>query len=165
MTEVLFRRFSKAKENDPSFNILPDILFMDGGQGQVHASENVLNALGFNIPVAGMVKDDKHRTRALLWQGVETPLRGKTALFSYCGAIQEEVHRFAIEYHHNIRGKAITKSVLDEIPGIGEKRKAALFEKFGSIENIKKATKYEIASVDGLNMKVAEEIHEYFKKH
>jgi len=164
MTEVLFRRFSRAKEGDPGFSTLPDILFMDGGLGQVHAAENVLKALGFDIPVAGMVKDDKHRTRALLWQDIETTLRGKTALFSYCGAIQEEVHRFAIDYHHNMRGKALTKSVLDEIPGIGEKRKAALFEKFGSVENIKNASKYELAAVDGLNLKVAEEIEKFFKK-
>ena len=164
MTEVLFRRFKRAKDGDPGFSVLPDIILMDGGLGQVHAAEDVLSALGFDVPVAGMVKDDKHRTRALLWQDVEYPLRGNTALFSYCGAIQEEVHRFAIDYHRSLRGKALTRSVLDDISGVGEKRKTALLAKFGSIDNIKAATKYEIAETPGLNLKVAEEIEEYFKQ-
>lgn len=163
LTEVLFRRFSRAKEGDPGFAVLPDIIFMDGGAGQVSAAQNVLAALKINIPVAGMVKDDKHRTRALLWQGKETELKGMTELFSYCGAIQEEVHRFAVEYHRNVRGKSLQRSVLDGIEGIGSKRKAALFEKFGSIENIRKANVYEIAETDGFNRRVAENVVAYFR--
>ena len=164
LTEVLFRRYKRALDGDPGFVKLPDAIFMDGGLGQVHAAQDVLRALKIDIPVAGMVKDDKHRTRALLWQDNETPLKGHRELFSYCGAIQEEVHRFAIEYHRNLRDKSLSRSVLDGIEGVGEKRKTALLTKFGSIENIKKATVYEIAETDGMNMKVAESIKEYFEK-
>ena len=164
LMEVLFRRYKRALEGDPGFAKLPDAIFMDGGLGQVHAAQEVLAALKLDIPVAGMVKDDKHRTRALLWQDVETPLRGHSELFAYCGAIQEEVHRFAIEYHRNLRSKALSRSVLDDIEGVGEKRKTALLTKFGSVENIKKATVYEIAETEGMNMKVAEKVAEYFEK-
>ncbi|MBR0481680.1 MAG: excinuclease ABC subunit UvrC [Firmicutes bacterium] len=164
LMEVLFRRYKRALEGDPGFVTLPDAIFMDGGLGQVHAAQEVLAALKLDIPVAGMVKDDKHRTRALLWQDVETPLRGHSELFAYCGAIQEEVHRFAIEYHRNLRSKALSRSVLDDIEGVGEKRKTALLAKFGSVENIKKATVYEIAETEGMNMKVAEKVAEYFGK-
>ena len=164
LMEVLFRRFTRAKEGDPGFAKLPDAIFMDGGLGQVHAAQDVLAALKLDIPVAGMVKDDKHRTRALLWQDVETPLRGHSELFAYCGAIQEEVHRFAIEYHRNLRNRSLSKSVLDNIEGIGEKRKTALLAKFGSIENIRKATVYEIAETEGMNQKVAETVADYFAK-
>ena len=164
LMEVLFRRYKRALEGDPGFSKLPDAIFMDGGIGQVHAAQDVLAALKIDIPVAGMVKDDKHRTRALLWQDVETPLRNHHELFAYCGAIQEEVHRFAIEYHRNLRGKALSRSVLDDIEGIGEKRKTALLAKFGSIENIKKATVYEIAETEGMNLQVAEKVVEYFEK-
>ncbi len=164
LMEVLFRRYKRALDGDPGFSKLPDAIFMDGGLGQVHAAQDVLAALKIDIPVAGMVKDDKHRTRALLWQDVETPLRSHHELFAYCGAIQEEVHRFAIEYHRNLRGKALSRSVLDDIEGIGEKRKTALLAKFGSIENIKKATVYEIAETEGMNLQVAEKVVEYFEK-
>ena len=164
LMEVLFRRYRRALEGDPGFTKLPDAIFMDGGAGQVHAAQDVLRALKIDLPVTGMVKDDKHRTRALLWQEKETPLKGHSELFAYCGAIQEEVHRFAIEYHRNLRSKALSKSVLDDIEGVGEKRKTALLSKFGSVENIKKATVYEIAEAEGMNMKVAESIKEYFEK-
>ncbi len=164
LMEVLFRRFTRAKEGDPGFAKLPDAIFMDGGLGQVHAAQDVLAALKLDIPVAGMVKDDKHRTRALLWQDVETPLRGHSELFAYCGAIQEEVHRFAIEYHRSLRNKSLSKSVLDNIEGVGEKRKTALLAKFGSIDNIRKATVYEIAETEGMNQRVAETVADYFAK-
>ena len=137
MIEVLFRRFRKAVENDPAFSRLPDVILMDGGIGQVNAAKSVLAALRLDIPVAGMVKDDKHRTRAILFEGKETSLKGMQELFAYCGRIQEEVHRFAIEYHRSLRGKSMSRSVLDGIPGIGEKRKLSLLEHFGSVDAIK----------------------------
>jgi len=165
LQEVLYRRFKQAKEGNPSFTELPDLLLMDGGLGQVHAALEVLNAMNVDIPVAGMAKDDKHRTRALVYNDVETPLKGHSELFAYVGTIQEEVHRFAIDYHHKLRGKAMTRSVLDSIPGVGEKRRAALLQQFGSVENIKKADVYELAEAPGMNLKVAEEIKEYFACH
>ncbi len=162
MTEVLFRRFKKAVDGDPSFSKLPDAIFMDGGAGQVNAAKDVLFALKLNIPVAGMVKDDKHRTRAMLYEGIETPLKGRSELFAYCGRIQEEVHRFAIDYHRSLRGKAMHRSVLDEIPGIGEKRKLALLNSFGSVDAIKAASEEELAKAPGMNAKAAAAVHEYF---
>ena len=164
MTEVLFRRFKRAKDGDPGFADLPDAVFMDGGAGQVNAAKDVLAALGFNIPVAGMVKDDKHRTRAILFEGSETPLAGRHELFAYCGRIQEEVHRFAIEYHRGLRSKSVSRSVLDNIPGIGEKRKMALLNAFGSVESIKKASVSDLSQAEGMNSRVAEAVFDYFNK-
>ncbi len=188
LTEVLFRRFKKAKEGDPGFAQLPDAVFMDGGAGQVNAAKDVLFALGLNVPVAGMVKDDKHRTRALLYEGTEYPLtavRGGSAgdaakggsaagdeapealggmreLFAYCGRLQEEVHRFAIEYHRSLRGKAVKRSVLDNVPGIGEKRKMSLLNTFGSVDGIKAASKEDLAKAPGMNARAAEQVFGYF---
>ena len=166
MTEVLFRRFKKAADGDPSFLPLPDAVFMDGGIGQVNAAKDVLNALNLDIPVAGMVKDDKHRTRAMLFEGEETPLKGRSELFAYCGRIQEEVHRFAIDYHRSLRGKAMHRSVLDDINGIGEKRKLALLNAFGSVDAIKEASEEELAKTPGMNSKAAKAVFSYFaEKH
>lgn len=162
LTEVLFRRFDNAISGVPGFEILPDAIFMDGGEGQVNAAKDVLNALGLNIPVCGMVKDDHHRTRAILYEGTEYPLKGNTELFAFTGGIQEEVHRFAIEYHRNLRNKSVQKSVLDDIPGVGPGRKADLLAKFESIEAIKKATKAELEELVPTN--VAEEIIHFFHK-
>jgi len=162
MIEVLFRRLRKASEGDPSFLPLPDAIFMDGGAGQVNAAKSVLAALKMDVPVAGMVKDDKHRTRAMLYEDKEIPLKGMHELFAYCGRIQEEVHRFAIEYHRSLRGKSMHRSVLDEIPGIGEKRKLALLNHFGSVDAIKSASEDDIAAVPGMNSKAAEEVFTYF---
>jgi len=165
LQEVLYRRFKQAKAGNPSFTELPDLILMDGGAGQVSAALEVLNALNVDIPVAGMAKDDKHRTRALVFGDAETPLKGHSELFSYVGSIQEEVHRFAIDYHHKLRGKAMTRSVLDSIPGVGEKRRQALLQHFGSVENIRKADVYELAEAPGMNVKVAEDVKEYFACH
>ncbi len=165
MQEVLFRRFSRALEGDPSFSELPDLILMDGGIGQVHAAEAVLKALKLDsIPVAGLAKDDKHRTRALVFREEELPLKGRQELFAYCGTIQEEVHRFAIDYHHNLRGKSMSRSVLDGIPGIGEKRKLALLSAFGSVDAIKAAGAYELSQAPGMNLRAAEEVVKYFAK-
>jgi len=162
LTEVLFRRYSNAVEKVPGFEILPDIIFMDGGAGQLSAAKAVLNALKLNIPVAGMVKDDHHRTRALLYEGREYPLKGKTELFAYVGAIQEEVHRFAIEYHRAARGKNMVHSVLDDIPGIGPSRRSELLDHFKSIENIKNAEIAELSSI--VPSYAAKAIYEQFHK-
>lgn len=162
LTEVLFRRFRNAVSGMPGFEILPDAIFMDGGEGQIGSAKDVLNALGLtDIIVCGMVKDDKHRTRAILYNGEEYPLRGKPELFSYVGAIQEEVHRFAIDYHRNLRNKSVQVSVLDKIPGVGPGRKADLLSKFGSVEAIKNASIVEISSV--VPESVAREIKRFFE--
>lgn len=162
LQEVLFRRFREALNGNPGFVDLPDLILMDGGLGQVHAAQAVLNALKLDIPVAGMAKDDKHRTRALIYQEQETPLKPHPQLFAYVGAIQEEVHRFAIEYHRKLRGKELTRSVLDGIPGIGEKRKLALLSELGSVDAIKSSTVYQLADVPGMNLRAAESVHKYF---
>ncbi len=162
LQEVLFRRFQKAKEGDPGFLPLPDLILMDGGIGQVHAAEAVASALGIDVAIAGMAKDDKHRTRAIVFRDEETALKDCPQLYSFCGTIQEEVHRFAIDYHHKLRGKQMSRSVLDEIPGIGEKRKLALLAAFGSVEAIKTASPEELASAPGMNSRAAEAVRAYF---
>ena len=164
LQEVLFRRFKEAQKGNASFENLPDLILMDGGLGQVHAAEAVLSALRIDIPVAGMAKDDKHRTRALIYKDEEYPLRGKQALFGYIGTIQEEVHRFAIDYHHKLRTKSVTHSELDNIPGIGPKRRAALFAHFKSIEAIKAASVEDLMQVDGMTAASAESVYKHFKR-
>ncbi|MBQ4270874.1 MAG: excinuclease ABC subunit UvrC, partial [Clostridiales bacterium] len=127
LQEMLTRRFRRALENDRSFNILPDLILMDGGRGQVTSAQKVLMALGLEIPVLGLAKDDSHRTRALVnSEGQEILLKDYPLLFKYCGTIQEEVHRFAIDYHRSLHNRNSIGSVLDEIPGIGPKKRTAL---------------------------------------
>ena len=164
MMEVLFRRFRQALDGAAGFTELPDLILMDGGLGQVHACQAVLNALKLSIPVAGMVKDDKHRTRAVIYNDQEYDLKDRRELYAYMGTIQEEVHRFAIDYHHRLRGKEMTRSVLDSIPGIGEKRRIALLSHFGSIEAIRKADAQQLAEAPGMNLAVAENVRTYFAK-
>ncbi len=162
LQEVLFRRFQKAKVGDPSFLPLPDLILMDGGIAQVHAAEAVARALGVRVPVAGMAKDEKHRTRAIVYQDAETELSTCPPLYAFCGTIQEEVHRFAIDYHHKLRGKNMSHSALDEIPGIGEKRKLALLSHFGSLEAIRSASAEELAAVPSMDRRAAESVCAYF---
>ena len=162
LQEVLFRRFKEAQAGNPGFTHLPDLILMDGGLGQVHAAEAVLKALRIDIPIAGMAKDDKHRTRALIYKDEELELKPHRELFAYVGTIQEEVHRFAIEYHRKLRGKTLSRSVLDGIPGIGEKRKLALLAEFGSVDAIKAADVYKLAEAPGMNMAAAESVYNYF---
>ncbi len=155
--EGLLRRLSGGED-------LPDLILMDGGKPQVNAALAALAALGLDIPVAGAVKDDRHRTAALLYDGVETPLKGLPGLYSYVGAIQEEVHRFAIDYHHRLRGKGLSRSILDEIPGIGEKRKLSLLSHFGSVDAIRRASEEELAAAPGMNAAAAARVSEYFQQ-
>ncbi len=162
LQEVLFRRLRDAKDGVPGFEELPDLIVMDGGLGQIHAAEAVVKALKLDVPVCGLAKDDKHRTRALIYLDAEHPLRGSSDLFAFMGAIQEEVHRFAIDYHHRLRGKNMTRSVLDNIPGVGEKRRMELLKQFGSVDAIREASVETLAAAPGMNMKVAERVREYF---
>ena len=162
LQEVLFRRFQKAKEGDPGFLPLPDLILMDGGIGQVHAAEAVARALGISVPIAGMAKDDKHRTRAILFREKEVALKDCPQLYAFVGTVQEEVHRFAIDYHRKLRGKGMSRSVLDEIPGIGEKRKLALLAAFGSVDAIKASTDEQLSSVPGMDRRAAEAVRAYF---
>ncbi len=161
LQEVLYRRLKKAQEQSPSFLPLADLMLIDGGINQVNAVKQVLSALGFQIAVAGMVKDDKHRTRGLIYEGEEKNLRDNRVLLRHISAVQEEVHRFAIDYHRGLRSKKMSKSALDDVPGIGEKRKSALLKELGSIEAIAKCDTDTLAKIPGMNRAAAENI----KKH
>lgn len=168
MREILSRRFSRVYSGDEGFEILPDIILMDGGKGHVSTAMEVAEASGFDIPVVGMVKDDKHRTRALVFRKCgcekfeEIPLQGRSLLFRYIGRIQEEVHRFAIEYHRKVRNKRMSLSVLDDIEGIGPARRKALLEHFRSVDNIRAATPEELEAAPSMNRKAAENVWSFF---
>jgi len=138
---------------------------MDGGIGQVTSAKKVLDAMKYDIPVIGMAKDDSHRTRALVFaDGTEIPLKDHPLLFTYVGTIQEEVHRFAIEYHRGLRGKNAISSVLDDIDGIGPKRRDALLAHFGSVDAIKKASKEELLEVPEMTESAAGSVIEFFAR-
>jgi excinuclease ABC subunit C len=166
MQEVLHRRFkryqSEGDSNKGGFSRLPDIIFVDGGKGHISAANEVLMHMGIDIPICGMVKDAKHRTRALFFndQEITMPLTGEG--FRLITRIQDEVHRFAIEYHRKLRQKSATKSVLDDIPGIGPARRKALMLRFGTIEAIKAATAEDLAATPGLNKSAANTVYEFF---
>lgn len=163
LQEVMYRRLKRAREGDPGFSRYPDIMFIDGGLGQVHAVKTVMDAFRLTIPVVGLAKDDAHRTRAVVFtDGSEIDLKAEPLLFSYAGNIQEEVHRFAITFHRGTRGKKMTHSVLEEIPKIGPKRRKALMEKFRSIEAIRKASYEELMETEGMNSQAAESVLEFF---
>ncbi len=174
MREVLTRRFrhgmeeqSKLKEQDldnslGSFTRFPDVLMMDGGRGQVNIALSVLEELNIYIPVCGMVKDDNHRTRGLYYNNVELPIDSRSEGFKLITRIQDEAHRFAIEYHRSLRSKSQVKSVLDEIPGVGPARRKALMRHFKSIEDVKNATVEELCRVPEIPVNVAEQIAGFF---
>lgn len=163
LQEMLFRRFKRAKANDPGFYNLPDLILMDGGQGQVTAAEKVLQAMKISIPVLGMAKDDSHRTRALVdGTGHEFILTEDPMMFKYCGRIQEEVHRFAIEYHRGLRNRNSIGSALDNVKGIGPAKRNALLAHFASIEEIKNAPVDKLMEVKGITKANAQAIKEYF---
>ena len=165
LQEVMYRRLKRAREGDPGFSRYPDIMFIDGGLGQVHAVKTVMDAFRLTIPVVGLAKDDAHRTRAVVFtDGSEIDLKEEPLLFSYAGNIQEEVHRFAITFHRGTRGKKMTHSVLEEIPKIGPKRRKALMEKFRSIDAIRKASYEELMETEGMNSQAAESVLEFFQQ-
>ena len=167
MREVLTRRFTHGtNEQDDqfdSFNRLPDLIMMDGGRGQVNIALQVLDELKINIPVCGMVKDDHHNTRGLYFENVELPIDTHSESFHLITRIQDEAHRFAIEYHKNLRGKGQVHSVLDDIEGIGPVRRKALMKHFKGLEDIKNADVEELMSVDGMNRQAAENVVSFFK--
>mgnify|MGYP003251238365 FL=1 len=174
MREVLTRRFTHGIEEREelegtaegkeagSFTRFPDVIMMDGGRGQVNIALAVLQELKLSIPVCGMVKDDNHRTRGLYFNNEEIPIDRNSEGFKLITRIQDEAHRFAIEYHRSLRGKAQVKSVLDEIPGVGPARKKALMRGFRSIEEIREADVEKLLQVEGMNRPAAQGIYDFF---
>ena len=160
MKEVLTRRFTDDKIGE-----LPDVLMMDGGKGQVNIAEMVLDSLGLEIPVCGMVKDDNHRTRGLYYKNNEVEFKRGSEAMHMITALQDETHRFAIEYHKNLRSKEQVHSVLDDIPGIGPKRRKALMQHFQSLEAIKEASLEGLAAVPEIPEGIAMEIYKFFRNN
>ena len=165
MEEVLTRRFTHENNGEfDSFARLPDLILMDGGRGQVNIALKVLGNLGISIPVCGMVKDDHHRTRGLYYDNVEIPIDTSSEGFRLITRIQDEAHRFAIEYHRSLRSKEQVHSILDDIPGIGDTRRKALLRKFKSVENIRDASEEELAQTESMNAGSARQVYEFFHK-
>ena len=165
MEEVLTRRFTHESNGEfDSFARLPDLILMDGGRGQVNIALKVLNELGISIPVCGMVKDDHHRTRGLYFNNVEIPIDTSGEGFRLITRIQDEAHRFAIEYHRSLRSREQVHSILDDIPGIGDTRRKALLRKFKSVENIRDASEEELAQTESMNARSARQVYEFFHK-
>ena len=163
MEEVLTRRFTHESTGEfDSFARMPDLLLMDGGRGQVNIALGVLEKLGVEIPVCGMVKDDHHRTRGLYFNNIEIPIDTNSEGFRLITRIQDEAHRFAIEYHRSLRSKEQVHSVLDDIPGIGERRRKALMRKFRSIEKIREASEEELAETESMNLGSARQVYLFF---
>ena len=169
MEEVLRRRFThgmaeqqEGKEAYGKFSRFPDLIMMDGGKGQVNVALRVLDELGLAIPVCGMVKDDHHRTRGLYYQNKEIPIDTRSEGFHLITRIQDEAHRFAIEYHRSLRGKQQIHSVLDDIEGIGETRRKALMRKFKSLEAIRDASLEELEQTESMNRAAAEKVYDFF---
>lgn len=167
MEEVLSRRFQRGlkeqeEEGKGGFSYFPDLILMDGGKGQVHVAEQVLENLGITIPVCGMVKDDSHRTRGLYFQDREIPVSHSTEGFKLITRIQDEVHRFAIEYHRLLRSKGQIHSVLDDIEGIGPARKKSLMREFKSMEAIREASVEELKKIPSMNEQAAKKVYEFF---
>ncbi len=174
MHEVLTRRFEHGKaeqeelkekglENDyGSFTRFPDLIMMDGGKGQVNIALRVLDELNLKIPVCGMVKDDNHRTRGLYYNNAEIPIERSSEGFKLITRIQDEAHRFAIEYHRSLRSKGQVHSVLDEIPGVGPSRRKALMMRFPSLDAIRQADVKELADTPSMNAKAAHAVYDYF---
>ena len=167
MKEVITRRLNhalkeKTEGKTSSFTRLPDLILMDGGKTQVHAAEEVLQAFGMDIPVCGMVKDDKHRTRGLLFHEEEIHIPLTSEGFKLVTRIQDEVHRFAITYHRKLRDERNLHSVLDDIKGIGQVRRKALMHHFGSIEKIAEAEVADLLEVEGMTIPAAEQVYLFF---
>lgn len=170
MEEVLTRRFVHGKEEKAGirqtggFDRFPDLIMMDGGKGQVSAAKQVLDKLQLNIPVCGMVKDDNHRTRALYFEGRELPLEHHGEGFRLLTRIQDEAHRFAIEYHRSLRGKDQVHSVLEDIKGIGPARRKALMRRFRTMEQLREASVEELSDLPQMNESSAKAVYEFFHK-
>ena len=165
MEEVLTRRFThEAKGEFDSFAKMPDLLLMDGGRGQVNIALKVLGELGLSIPVCGMVKDDHHRTRGLYYNNLEIPIDTSSEGFRLITRIQDEAHRFAIEYHRSLRSKEQVHSLLDDIPGVGETRRKALLRRFKSLENIRDASLEELRETESMDRKSAEQVYTFFHR-
>lgn len=168
MREVLTRRFThglkERKENVElgKFTAFPDLILMDGGKGQVNVALQVLDELHLDIPVCGMVKDDHHRTRGLYYHNEEIPIDRSSEAFRLITRIQDEAHRFAIEYHRQLRGKGQVHSILDDIDGIGPARRKALMREYLSLDDIKKASVEELAKIPSMNEKAAESVYKFF---
>ena len=163
MEEVLTRRFTHESSGEfDSFARMPDLLLMDGGRGQVNIALGVLERLGIEIPVCGMVKDEHHRTRGLYYNDVEIPIDTDSEGFRLITRIQDEAHRFAIEYHRSLRSKEQVHSILDDIPGIGERRRKALMRRFRSIEAIRDASEEELAQTESMNAGSAKQVYDFF---
>ncbi|MBR6683161.1 MAG: excinuclease ABC subunit C, partial [Firmicutes bacterium] len=174
MEEVLRRRFTHALEEirqlskegkDPSlgsFTKLPDLILMDGGRGQVNIALKVLEEVGLEIPVAGMVKDDHHRTRGLYYENEEIEFGKNREAFHLITRIQDEAHRFAISFHRKLRTNDQIRSVLDQIPGIGDARRKALLREFGSVDTIRDLSVEELRKADGMNRPAAEAVYYFF---
>lgn len=162
MEEVLTRRFQRAFDQSEGFSYLPNLIMMDGGRGQVNIALQVLEKMNLNIPVCGMVKDDHHRTRGLYFNNVEIPIDRDTEGFKLITRIQDEAHRFAIEYHRLLRSKGQVHSILDDIPGIGPTRRKALMKAYQSIEDLKNASVEELQQIPAMNAKSANEVYSFF---
>lgn len=175
MHEVLTRRFThgmremeemsekELPQEYGSFTRFPDLIMMDGGRGQVNIALKVLDELHLNIPVCGMVKDDYHRTRGLYYNNVEIPIDRGSEGFKLITRIQDEAHRFAIEYHRSLRSKEQVHSVLDDIPGVGPARRKALMKKYQSLEAIKQASEEDLAATDAMNPQAARSVYQFFR--
>lgn len=176
LEEVLTRRFTHGQMEQKelterhadfamgSFSVFPDLILMDGGKGQVHIAEKVLMELGLDIPVCGMVKDDFHRTRAIFFEEQEIHIEKTSEAFHLVTRIQDEAHRFAIEYHRSLRSKTQVRSILEDIPGIGEARRKALMRQFGDIQKIREASVEELKQTPSMNEAAAESVYEFFRK-
>ena len=176
MREVLTRRFTHGREernerrekgldeNEGSFTRFPDVIMMDGGRGQVNIALDVLRELSLDIPVCGMVKDDHHRTRGLYYNNVEIPIDKHSEGFKLITRLQDEAHRFAIEYHRSLRGAYQVHSFLDDIEGIGKTRRNALMKAYESADKMNEATVEELANVPSMNMLAAEKVYEYMHR-
>ena len=168
MREVLTRRFTHGlKEREESeelgkFTVFPDLIMMDGGKGQVNVALEVLDSLHLDIPVCGMVKDDHHRTRGLYYNNVEIPIDRSSEAFRLITRIQDEAHRFAIEYHRQLRGKGQVHSILDDIEGIGPARRKALMKNYAGLDEIRAASVEELAKIPSMNEKAAEAVYKFF---
>ncbi len=167
MAEVISRRLNRyveEKDTEEGFGILPDLILLDGGTGQVNSVLPIIKAFGFDIPVYGMVKDNKHRTRAIASDGGEIAINSKRQAFTLVSTIQEEVHRYSVAYHHSKHKKSMLNATLTKIEGVGEKKSKALLRHFKTVSAIKKASVDELCKAEGINRSTAEKVYNYFRK-